>query len=293
MPFDVQEPANVELSKTLKPFFTFYGGKWRAAPHYPPPIYDTIVEPFAGSAGYSLRYPNRSVVLVERDPLIAATWRYLLRVRPAEILALPDIYVGETVDDCESVDDLSVPEEARCLIGWWLNGGASRPMKRPGCWMRRQHGKQGGRYTTGGGMLSWGPRVRERIASQVEAIRHWTLIEGDYEEAPAQEATWFVDPPYQKAGKHYRYRNIDYGRLAQWCNGFCKGQVIVCENVGATWLPFRPWRDIKASEAKHGGRVSREAIWLRSDPTELICEPKIIRCGVEPKIVRRGMKVKD
>lgn len=29
----------------LKPFFYFYGGKWRAAPKYPRPEHDFIVEP--------------------------------------------------------------------------------------------------------------------------------------------------------------------------------------------------------------------------------------------------------
>jgi hypothetical protein len=33
----------------LRPFFGFYGGKWRdALKHYPPPEHDTIIEPFAG-----------------------------------------------------------------------------------------------------------------------------------------------------------------------------------------------------------------------------------------------------
>jgi len=58
----------------VRSFFYFYGGKWLAAPRYPAPRYDTIIEPFAGSAGYSLRYPDKRVVLVERDPKIAATW---------------------------------------------------------------------------------------------------------------------------------------------------------------------------------------------------------------------------
>ena len=233
----------------MRPFFTFYGGKWRAAPHYPAPMFDTIIEPFAGSAGYSMRYPARNVVLVERNPLIAATWRYLLRVTPGEILALPDIAQGQTVAD------LGACEEAQLLIGWWCNTGSSSPRKSPSAWMR-------------GGTRSnscWGPAIRERIASQVEAIRHWTIIECDYEQAPAIEATWFIDPPYQVAGKHYRHgsKQIDYAALGDWCRSR-RGQVLVCENVGASWLPFRPWRDIQASKAKHGGKVSREALWVKT-----------------------------
>lgn len=242
----------------LRPFFTFYGGKWRAAPLYEPPRYETIVEPFAGSAGYSLRYPARRVVLVERDPLIAATWRYLLGVSAAEILGLPDIRMDQTVSD------LPVCDEARLLIGWWLNGGSAQPKKSPGAWMRR--GAPGGAgWSTGGGQLSWGVRVRERIATQLTAIRHWTLIEGSYETAPDAEATWFIDPPYQQAGKHYRFGSdaLDFASLGSWCTAR-RGQVTVCENVGAGWLPFVPWRRIKASEAKHGGKTSDEAIWTNT-----------------------------
>ena len=34
---------------TLRPFFSYYGGKWRSAvKHYPAPEFDQIVEPFAG-----------------------------------------------------------------------------------------------------------------------------------------------------------------------------------------------------------------------------------------------------
>ena len=91
----------------LRPFFGFYGGKWRdALKHYPAPSHATIVEPFAGSAGYSVRYANRRVVLCELDPVIAGVWRYLIRVKPAEILAIPDL------DPDGSIDDLKVCDEA-------------------------------------------------------------------------------------------------------------------------------------------------------------------------------------
>lgn len=36
---------------------------------------------------------------------------------------------------------------------------------------------------------------------------------------------------------------------------------MVCENTGADWLPFKHFLDIKSSEAKQGGKVSREALW--------------------------------
>ena len=38
-------------SDRLKPFFTFYGSKWRVAPIYDSPMCEAIVEPFSGAAG--------------------------------------------------------------------------------------------------------------------------------------------------------------------------------------------------------------------------------------------------
>jgi len=233
--------------KSLRPFFSFYGGKWRAAPRYPTPRYDTVIEPFAGSAGYSLRYYDRQVILVERDEKVFGTWDYLLKTSEQEILSLPDLEPGQTVDD------LTLCQEARWLIGWWLNKGTASPSKTPSAWMRQ------GTHDTS----YWGLTVRERIASQLQYIRHWKIIHGIYADAPDIEATWFVDPPYQEAGKHYRYGSdqIDYASLAEWCR-YWQGQVIVCENVGAEWLPFEPYINIKASESSRGGKVSKEAIWL-------------------------------
>ena len=69
----------------LRPFWTFFGGKWRIAPKYPAPVYDTIIEPFAGEAGYALRHASAKVVLVEADPLIAGIWRWLIKVTPSEV----------------------------------------------------------------------------------------------------------------------------------------------------------------------------------------------------------------
>lgn len=243
-------PASEEQSPPkLRPFFGYYGGKWRdALKHYPAPAIGTIVEPFAGSAGYSLRYADRKVILCEIDPILCAVWWYLIRVKPKEILAIPDLdpMTG-------SVDDLAISQEARWLVGFWVNRGTSRPRKSPSRWMR--DGIRPGSF--------WGPSVRKKIASQVEAIRHWQVLNCSYIECPTpREATWFVDPPYETAGRHYRFgsEQIDYGALAGWCRSR-PGQIIVCENEGASWLPFKDLADVKTTRAD---RRSKEVIWLSS-----------------------------
>ncbi len=49
--------------------FYYYGRKKQVAKYYPVPNFSTIVEPFAGSAAYSLYGENwkKDVILVEKD----------------------------------------------------------------------------------------------------------------------------------------------------------------------------------------------------------------------------------
>lgn len=232
---------------TLRPFFGYYGGKWKWALRYPAPLHGTIVEPFAGSAGYALRYPDRRVVLCERDPKVAGVWRYLLRVTPFEILAIPDVPLDGSVDDLPA----GLPQEAVWLVGFWLNKGNQRPCRQPSSWMRS--GLYPGSF--------WGQRVRETIATQLLAIRHWQLVEGSYVDLVVPgAATWFIDPPYREMGRHYTHgaAGIDYGHLADWCRGR-EGQVIACEAAGADWLPFE---SIGAIKTTRKAQYAQEAVWL-------------------------------
>lgn len=232
---------------TLKPFWQYYGGKYLAAPKYPAPQHDTIVEPFAGAAGYALRHYTRNVILYDLDPVIAGLWSWLTKVSAAEIRALPL--------DVEHVDALPVSQEAKWLIGFWLNGGSAQPKKSPSKWMRD------GKHATS----FWGSSIRDRIAVQVDHIRHWRVIHGSYEQVDCGTATYFVDPPYQQAGKYYRCgaRDINFAHLASWCQSR-SGQVIVCENDGATWLPFQPFAHIKSNQTRTGRPYSAEVIWTNA-----------------------------
>ena len=232
------------MSTLIRPFFGYYGGKWRDTPRlYPPPEYPVIIEPFAGSAGYSVRYYDRLVVLCDLDPVIAGVWDYLIKVTPQEVLAIPDV----PLDGC--VDDLGLCQEASWLVGFWLNRGVAAPCKTPSAWMRK--GIRPGSF--------WGPKVRRRIASQVGLIRHWRVSNRSYEESSRGLATRFVDPPYQVAGKHYRHgsKGIDYEHLGSWCQGQ-EGQTIVCEGPGADWLPFRD-QGLRKTARK---TPSMERVWL-------------------------------
>lgn len=243
------------MRRGLAPFWHYYGGKNRAAVHYPQPEHETIIEPFAGAAGYSCRYPDRKVVLIDRSPIIAGIWRYLIATPAAEILRLPDIPENGTVDDLPS----DLPQEARWLIGFHLQTGRPAPSKRPSAFHRiaKAQGWVGG----------WHSVTRARIAQQVDRIRHWTIIEGEYHDAPDVVATWHVDPPYaNEAGSRYPEQPDSFDDLGIWCRGR-QGLVMVCENEGAAWLPFKPLATIPSAQTRKGSaKRSREVIWLNRRP---------------------------
>lgn len=222
----------------MRPLFPYYGSKWRDARRYPPPLDGRVVEPFAGSAGYATYYAPSSVTLVDADPIIVGVWRYLIAASPRDILALPDLEVGQ------SVDTLNVSEEARWLIGFWLNRGSAQPKKTKTAYSARTERAQ----------LVWSERARERIARDIEGIRDWRIIHGSYEQVPVRSATYFVDPPYRVKGRHYRYSVVDYTSLGAWCQRI--PDVIVCEQAGATWLPFAPLATVKSTRG-----TSAEVVW--------------------------------
>lgn len=232
----------------MRTFFNYHGGKFRSAPSYPHPVYRTVVEPFAGGAGYSLRHPNCDIYLNDIDPIIYGIWSYLINVSEHEILSLPTL-----VEDTNLLD---VPQEAKWLIGFWLNPGSSQPRTKPSTWAKNP---LPGRLNT-----YWGDGVKARIASQLKYIRHWKITNLSYSAIPtSKQACYFIDPPYMQKGSNYKYKTIDYGHLSLWCRSI-KGQVIVCEGHGATWLPFSHHKYAKAQEGATRSGVSSEVIWTNT-----------------------------
>lgn len=204
-------------------FFSYYGGKLLRSGRYPAPAHRLIIKPFAGSTGYSTRYRDREVRLYDVNPKVVGTWEYLIRSKASQMRVLPT--------EVEHLDDHpGLIQEAQWLIGWWLNKGCATPRKRWSAWMP-QHRSDG---------CYWSERVRDRLAVQVESVRHWRVYQKSYHEIPDELATWFVDPPYQgKVGSHHAHKFTDPERLADWCCART-GQVSVCEHKGANWLPFQP-----------------------------------------------------
>lgn len=222
----------------------YFGSKGTIIQYYPKPQFDKIIEPFAGTARYALRYFDRDVLLVDKYELLINIWKWLQKCSPGDIRKLPRLKMGENIDDfnfdCE---------EAKNLVGFTIGFMTSTPRK------------------TGTIKLKERPNFANFTLTKIEKslykIRHWQIECMSYDEIENQKATWFIDPPYLAGGENYVHSNkdIDYCHLANWCKSR-KGQSIVCETEPANWLPFKPMRRHKTRNG-----FQYELIWSNM-PTE-------------------------
>jgi site-specific DNA-adenine methylase len=217
--------------------FYYYGRKEKVFKYYSPPKYGTIIEPFAGSAVYSLKNYEKNIIILDKDERIINIWKYLKSATSQEILSLPLIIKGQSLNDTEFDNLTSVQKD---LISFFSNPSSAQP--------KRSVGK----------FNIWHEKNRKRLSEDVNKIRHWEIILGDYRDIPNQKATWFIDPPYQgNGGKYYKHGNKDmnYDELREWITSR-EGQVIVCENSEAEWLDFKPLKNLQGQRRK-----TVEVVW--------------------------------
>lgn len=214
--------------------FSYYGSKSKIVDYYPPPKHKRIIEPFAGSARYSLKYWQNDVLLVDKYPVIVEVWNYLKNASEADIKGLPKLDTGQTIDDY----DLSDIE--RKFMGFMVQDGTTGMRKTASYFAVKRMDKK-----------------FDFIIKNLHKIKHWEIKLGSYDEIENVEATWFIDPPYQFGGHEYKCsnKNIDFPKLAEWCQNR-NGQVIVCENTKANWLPFKPMVEMQGTMFR-----TTEAIW--------------------------------
>ena len=234
----------------------YYGSKYRLAKHYPRPKHRKIIEPFAGAAGYSLRYPEREVHLYDLNEKVCGVWDFMIRATAKEILALPLLDFDETIDALS--DD--IPQEAKWLIGFWLGYAVAEPKKSfsPSCHDSFLKNRE---WST-----VWGERRRMVLSQTATMIKHWKITHASYESIPNLQATWFIDPPYAcKAGRHYTHDSIDYTALSEWCRSR-DGQVTVCENSDSPpWLPFVYFKETSgAYMAENTAKITQEVWWTNT-----------------------------
>lgn len=228
----------IQLARSTFLGLQYFGGKRQLAPSYPPPQRGKIIEPFCGGAAYSWLYWDRDVRINDVNERLIAVYRYLQAASPQDILALPRLQTGQAISEI-----LYLSDAERDLLRLFCHFGSG------GATWRDKVSPQGAQDVKA---------FRLPLARNLHKMRHWTITSGSYLDLPNDDATWFVDPPYIVAGKMYEHHRIDYPQLAAWCRSR-RGQVIVCENQGATWLPFRPFRVV------HNGvmKPNKEVLWHR------------------------------
>ena len=219
--------------------FSYYGSKSKIVQYYPQPTHDKIIEPFAGSARYSLRYWEKDILLVDKYKVIVDIWHYLQRASKKDILGLPEINLNFNLEDNRHLSQVE-----KNLIGFMIADAQTKPSKKlTKKWFSLRPNK-----------------IKHRINGIIDLlpkIKHWKIVQGSYENLENENATWFIDPPYQFGGEYYTQsnKNIDFSSLANWCKSR-NGQVIVCENTKATWMNFSPIIKMKGAN-----KFSVEAIW--------------------------------
>ena len=156
---------------------------------------------------------------------------------PKQIDALPNLQAGESLKNFEMSD------VERDLMGFFVNMGVSTPHYIYSKW------------ASGNDNIGRSKRLAKQF---LPLIRQWKISCKSYLELENIEATWFIDPPYQHGGKRYKVHDIDYDILAAWSRSR-KGQVIVCENTPANWLPFKPLVQMTGQRTR-----TTELIWTNT-----------------------------
>ena len=224
--------------------FSYYGSKSKIVDYYPPPKHKRIIEPFAGSARYSLKYWQNDVLLVDKYERLINIWLYLQQATISDIKKLPILKKGENLNNF----NLLTTEE-NDLLGFMIQAGVNAP-----------------RLTCTEAGVRNQVTAKNNIIRDLHKIKHWRIKCGCYAELENIEATWFIDPPYQFGGEYYRIsnKNIDYKILSNWCKER-EGQIIVCENTKADWLQFKQLKKIQGMAQTN----TIEAIFTNYEPNTL------------------------
>ena len=221
--------------KVTGPLFKWFGSKWLSSKLYPAPEHDTIFEPFAGSAGYSLRHNDKKVVIWEDNEQLRLLWTWLTTSATSEqVLEIP-INLPEGTD----IRELGLNHFQALLLKHW-----QRTNNVGDCWTVSPWGNKSGQWTA---------NTRARVAEELYAVKHWK-VRRVYPDVPG---TYFLDPPYIY---NYRYRfkdGFDHAALVQKIAMIPRGsQIIVCEaacqKTGRVpeYLPFKPFASRITSRRK-------------------------------------------
>ena len=224
----------------MRPMITYLGSKYRLSGRLPAPLLGLpVVEPFAGSAAYSVRHAPLTARLYDVDEHVFGAWSWLLTGDAEE---LPDaIHYGQ------KIADFKVSPGARQFLAMRANIGSNGRAK--------QVSKNGAIDYRG---------TKARVIAQQKMLGAWTITQASYAECPDIEATWFIDPPYYgvRSYKH-DFRGIDFDHLREWILAR-RGLVIVTVGADDDWWPYGE-KITRSSGTTSRGPNKRfvERVWAR------------------------------
>ena len=200
--------------------FSYFGSKSKIIKTYPTPKFDTIIEPFAGSAQYACLYGlDKPVWINDKYTVIYNIWKWLQNATIKDIDNLPELKL------CERVSDITyLSQVEKDLLGFSIGISSNAP--RDKCtWMAANNNS----------VLQFKKRVKRIIGK----IDHWLITNLDYTECiiPEYNCTYFLDPPYQYRNSDYVISNNTnfYIELAAHITNL-KGHILTCESIKANWL---------------------------------------------------------
>jgi site-specific DNA-adenine methylase len=243
----------------MRPFFKWFGSKYRLSAKLPEPIAGApIIEAFAGSAAYSVMYgADCQVLLAEANQELRALWDWLIG---GDLSALEQV-------DCEAIRYRSGRSNSPISVYKSREFSSFSPVKEVQTliklWSFTQPRLCKIRTPNFGGW--WCRDVIDRVISQQPQIRDWRTY-ADYRHLPDIYGTWIIDPPYQHNKYNHvygKFKPIDYKELADWVRSR-RGLVIVHEAEPADWLPFQPFADLKFANTWKKSCTSKELIHINN-----------------------------
>lgn len=255
------------MAGTLKPPFSYYGGKTTLAPNIAGllPPHEHYVEPFAGSLAVLLaKSPSTAETVNDLDGDLVNFWK-VLRDQPGA-LERAAMLTPHSREEYEASGTLDCDELERARRVWVrLTQGRSHSMKPTGWWHRKAptgHSPSAYVESYAARMAAVGQRMSRVTLENRDALE---LIR-DYGAEPS--VCIYADPPYLGSTRaaNYRVEMLEddlHVQLAEALRG-CKASVVLSGYASSLYEDLYPgWHrmELKAPTALSGRAAENEVLW--------------------------------
>lgn len=226
--------------------FHYSGNKKRLSPLLRKPVSDIVIEPFAGSAGYSLYYKPSKVILFENNTDIYNLWNWLITATTIKDLEkLESLKVSVKTD----IRTLNLPKPEETLFRLTC---ASVYVGQLSSWIA---------YPQNSVNFSFLKENLDYIKNNI------TLGGKDFRESLSLKGTFFIDPPY--VGTHGNYKdkskklsldNIEISDITNFIDQLTEPIIFTYGTDAPTIFPQYDWVSVlekKVPRIRTGGTSNR------------------------------------